>query len=213
MVDLKRILHSSFLAGMIGLFLTSCTGLSNLSKKSYLLGSGKDQIRTGDLVKINFDDYPEFNQTVLVPETGKVTLRGLGKIKIVGLTTKTFEAFLARKYGSLLTGPKAAVKVKRVAIFKVFVGGQVQQPGLIRFKGNLTALQAIRLAGGLKDNQDGFEIVIFRPKEAGGLKMFKFKLGKDHKRELRRKNFELAPYDVVYVKRLANKKNVEGRLI
>jgi polysaccharide export outer membrane protein len=44
----------------------------------------------------------------------------------------------------------------------VVVGGEVQQPGKIDFRQNLTAMQAVILAGGFKGSAKDTRIVVFR---------------------------------------------------
>ena len=60
--------------------------------------------------------------------------------------------------------------------FSFYVGGAIRQPGMWPFKQNLTIEQGVELAGGLKDETENYEVVIFRNQINGGVRMIKIRV-------------------------------------
>ncbi|NIR49370.1 hypothetical protein GWO43_12865 [candidate division KSB1 bacterium] len=90
------------------------------------------------------------------------------------------------------------------------MGGEIQKPGIIKFKGDLTLVQGILLAGGLKDRSTEYEAVIFRDRGDEGVKMFRIRIRKN---DTENRDFKLAPNDVVFVLKPLSDKEKEGKLI
>ncbi|MFQ5707699.1 MAG: polysaccharide biosynthesis/export family protein [bacterium] len=172
------------------------------------------KIKAGDMVVVQFGRYPELNQTLHVPSNGRVSLKGVGEFKVAELTAKAFEAVLKEKYGAWLSRPRIRVQVVPAARFSIYVGGEVLRPGRLPYAGKLTVARAILLAGGVKNNNSGkYEVTIFRNQGPEGIKMFKLKLQHVASKWGKNKNFELNPYDVIFVKKIFKKKSINGRLI
>jgi polysaccharide biosynthesis/export protein len=72
-------------------------------------------------------------------------------VKAAGLRPAELEDALRAQYAKTLHQPEIAVIVKNFVNQNVYIGGEVQPPGLIPLSGRLTALQAVLQAGGLKD--------------------------------------------------------------
>ena len=85
---------------------------------------------------------------------------------------------------------------------------------MVKFKKDLTIVQGILLAGGLKDKSNGsYEIFIFRNRGKEGTKMYKFEIGKKIGATQAKRNFKLAPYDVVFIMESGTSKKKNRKLI
>lgn len=175
--------------------LSACTGLRTLPQKQ----SVRDEIRPGDAVDVKFDYYPDLNQTFLIPPDGKVWLKAVGELKVVGLAGIELQAILRAEYGDILAMPNLSVDVRRHARFAVYVTGQIKRPGIVKYERNLTVARGILLAGGLKVKASSYDIYVFRSVGEKGLRGFKIEWSRHAGQKGMNKNFKLAPFDIVYV--------------
>ena len=72
------------------------------------------------------------------------------------------ETLLSRAYASQLLRPAVNIDVKTPTPLKVFVGGEVDKPGVYDMPGDINALQAVLLAGGFKTSGKRSQVVIIR---------------------------------------------------
>ncbi|MFQ6114459.1 MAG: polysaccharide biosynthesis/export family protein [bacterium] len=191
-------------------FLTACSISPQLLSEST---EPNKLIRAGDLIELKFENYPDFNQSIIVDTDGTASLKVLGEINISGLSSKALKALLNEKYSYWLVDPKIELIVRESTNFTVYIGGEVSHPGIVKFKGAMTVGQGILLAGGLKDKTMDYKVFIFRNQGIEGVKVYKFDIKKNVTGRHSNRNFKLAPYDVVYVMRTSDIKPNKGQLI
>ncbi|MFQ5750956.1 MAG: polysaccharide biosynthesis/export family protein [bacterium] len=199
---------------VISLFvLSACSSTFNGTSKIDSKEINGYKLRPGDVIEVKFDYYPDFNQTVIVHPDGTVSLRALGELKVIDLTPEILKNLLNEKYSDLLAEPKIEIEVLESSNFKVYIGGDLKHPGIVKFRGNLSIVQGILLAGGLEDGSTDYKIIIFRNRGAGGMKTYKFELNKHGERDKALKDFRLAPYDIVFVLKSSEIIKDKGNLI
>ncbi|MDZ4861043.1 MAG: SLBB domain-containing protein [Candidatus Hydrogenedentes bacterium] len=103
-------------------------------------------------------------------------------------------------YQDKLIEPEIAVVVNSLDSHRVYIGGEVMQPGLVMINGRLSALEAIMQAGGFKKQSAKMaSVVVIRQRE-----------GKQYAQSIdlrsaiespESKPFLLEPYDIVFVPR------------
>lgn len=213
MKRLKGILVHYLAFGGLFLHMVACSGSSPVLSKSTLRDSSNYKIQPGDVLEIHFAAYSEFNQVVVVNSQGRVSLRVLGELKVAELTLGTFEKLLKNSYANWLEEPEIKVSVKPPSHFTIYVGGEVREPGIVRFRGKLTVAQAILLAGGLKDKTRDFVVTVYRNGGAEGVQTYKFELEDKRGRRMVNSEFELQPYDIIIVKQSAKTRTTSGKLI
>ena len=120
-------------------------------------------LHPGDTVAVSFRYSPEYNSTVNLQPDGYVTLPLLGDIKLGGLTLAEARAQLTAKAAERLNEPEISVDLKDFQKPYYIVGGQVAAPGKFDYRGPITALRAIQLAGGFKDSGRASRVLLIRP--------------------------------------------------
>ena len=120
------------------------------------------QLQPGDVVEIQYRYSPEFNQTVTVQPDGYVTLEVGGDLKIAGMTVDQTRQAILKKASTRLQDPIATVILKEFQKPYFVVAGEVAQPGKIEMRERVTAIQAIMLAGGMKESAKSSQVVVFR---------------------------------------------------
>jgi polysaccharide export outer membrane protein len=160
------------------------------------------KLQVGDVLDIKVMSNPELNDQVTVRPDGLVTTMLASDVRAAGRTPSQLERTLQSRAGAILKRPKVTVIVRAFAPNRVYVLGEVRNPGeFITVGPNLTLLQAIARAGGLSNSAQPDDIVIIRRgisshPEAYAADYMAAASGEDPLDDVR-----LAPYDVVFVPR------------
>jgi polysaccharide export outer membrane protein len=120
------------------------------------------RLQPGDVLEIQYRYSPEFNQTVTVQPDGYVSLEVGGDLKVAGLTIEQTRQTIVRRASARLREPVATVTLKEFQKPYFVVAGEVTQPGKIEMRERVTAIQAIMLAGGMKETARSSQVVVFR---------------------------------------------------
>ncbi len=120
-------------------------GLSNISlaqeSSSYLLGPE-------DIIRIVVWENPEISGEFKVDPAGNITMLIIGEIRVEGLTTTELEKILYEKLGKYIEDPKITITILGYFSKKVYILGQVIQPGKYSIGGEyITIREAILKAG------------------------------------------------------------------
>jgi polysaccharide biosynthesis/export protein len=154
-----------------------------LAQSRYVIG-------VGDELEIKFPYHRAYDQTVKVRPDGKISLSLVKTVVVEGKTPEDLEAELNRQYRTFLRQPDLTVIVRNFAenrLFvgdmpvrpwlanlrpvvivrsfaapQVFVGGEVGRPGVLPFRGRMTALSAIVEAGGYKSSGQLNSVLVLR---------------------------------------------------
>jgi polysaccharide export outer membrane protein len=119
-------------------------------------------LQPGDVFEVQYRYTPEFNQTVTVQPDGYVSLEVGGDVKAGGRTLQEVRNLILAKARIRLQSPEMTVVLKEFQKPYVVVAGEVTQPGKFELREKLTAIQAVLLAGGLKETAKSSQILIFR---------------------------------------------------
>ncbi len=123
---------------------------------------GRYRLQPGDVLEIQYRYSPEFNQTVTVQPDGYITLEVGGDLKVAGMTVDQLRQAILKKASTRLQDPIATVILKEFQKPYFVVAGEVAQPGKIEMRERVTAIQAIMLAGGMKESAKSSQVVVFR---------------------------------------------------
>jgi polysaccharide export outer membrane protein len=120
------------------------------------------RLQPGDVLEVQFRYSPEFNQTVTVQPDGYVTLEIGGDLKVAGFTIEQTREAILRQARTRLQDPVATIVLKEFQRPYFVVAGEVATPGKIEMRERVTAIQAIMLAGGMKETAKSSQVVVFR---------------------------------------------------
>jgi protein involved in polysaccharide export with SLBB domain len=118
-------------------------------------------VQAGDLLKIEIWREEDLSGEFLIDETGIVTLPLLGERLVGGLTLRAVRDTLIAAYRSELRNPSIAVTPLR----RVYVLGEVNEPGLHPVDPTVSLAGAIALAGGANQQGDLRRIRVIRDNE------------------------------------------------
>lgn len=109
------------------------------------------QLVPGDKLRIEVYKDPQLSQSLQVRPDGKITLPLVGDVEAAGLTPLALRDQLTAALKEYITNPVVTVIVVEAQPATIYVVGEVNAPGAIPVGNSLTVLQALALAGGLKD--------------------------------------------------------------
>jgi len=157
------------------------------------------QLKPGDVIEVQFRYSPEFNQTVTIQPDGYIALEITGDLKIAGMTVEQARQAILKKASVRLQDPVANVILKEFQRPFFVVAGEVTQPGKIEMRERVTAIQAIMLAGGLKETARSSQVIVFRQinSDMAEVKLLNLKSIR-HTSDLEN-DLTLQPGDMVYV--------------
>ena len=119
-------------------------------------------LHPGDVLELNYRLSPEFNQTVTLDPDGHVSLNIAGDTVLGGLTIDQARTRIIERVSSRLNEPELNLILRDFQKPYVTVGGEVQAAGKIEMREDMTALQALLLAGGPKSSAKTSQILLFR---------------------------------------------------
>jgi len=154
----------------------------------------------GDIIDVKFFYVPELNESEAVRPDGKIALQLIGEVEAQGKTPEALRDELYKLYTPQLKKPDVTVIVRSFQGRRVYVGGEVNEPGLQAMPGPVTALEAIMQAGGFNTRTAQVKnVVVIRQKDGQ-----RYGASLDLRRSLGGKEspqFYLEPLDIVYVPR------------
>jgi polysaccharide biosynthesis/export protein len=120
------------------------------------------RLQASDQVDLSYRYSPEYDETLQVQPDGYVTVKLIGGVKFAGLTLEEARARLLEALRSRLHDPEITLTLKDFVRPSYVVAGQVGTPGKYELHGDVTAVEAIAIAGGFKDSAKHSQVILFR---------------------------------------------------
>jgi polysaccharide export outer membrane protein len=151
-----------------------------------------------DVLGVLFWREPEMSGDLAVRPDGLIALPLIGDITAAGLTPDGLRAALEESASRYITEPHVTIVVKQINSRKVFITGEVTNPGAYALTAPRTVMQLIAIAGGLKEYADAKNITIMRL-ENGRQRSYRFNYNVVAQGKALAQNILLQPGDTVVV--------------
>jgi len=122
--------------------LSMATMLKDRPPAEYILGPE-------DSVEVSVFRYEELKMEATISSTGKIPYYLIGDVQAGGLTQFQLRDKIQHELAAFIKDPKVVVRIIEYRSHKIFVLGQVANPGVYRMKNDYTLLEAISSAGGI----------------------------------------------------------------
>lgn len=155
--------------------------------KSYKIGAE-------DIILIRIWREPELSGLVAVRPDGKINLLLVGEIDAADVTPVELEARIAKAYEKVLKNPIVTLQVQRVESKRYLLSGEVTKSGAFPLVRPMTVLEALTIAGGIREFGNGKKIIIMR-----GTERLKFNYNEVIKGKKLEQNILLQPGDHIVV--------------
>jgi polysaccharide export outer membrane protein len=156
------------------------------------------QLAPADVIEVFVWKEEDLSRTVSVRPDGRLSYPLIGEVEAAGKTIEQMQQDLEKRIQAYIPSAVVSVVLNQVAGYRVYVLGEVNNPGEFSLNRYVTVAQALTLANGLTAFAHQNEIRIVRQQQ-GTEQSFsfnykKFKRGKDLA-----KNIQLEAGDVVIV--------------
>lgn len=134
-----------------GLGMTGCQTYGDLPDSTEMPQSTANAplvLMPGDEIDVRFRYWPEMDDVQTIRPDGKISLQLVQGVDAAGLSPEDLQAKLVELYTDKIRDPDIVVIVRTLVNHKIYVGGEVLNPGLFDMRGRMTALEAIMMAGG-----------------------------------------------------------------
>ena len=140
--------------------------VTDTSKKITNDKQAKDNKKVADDVVIDNDKYvigPEdvldifvwkeesLTKTVPVRIDGKISLPLVDDVQAAGLTPLQLKEEITKRLSGFVDNPTVTVTVREANSYRVFISGEVKQPGIVRIRSEITLVKLIIMAGGFTE--------------------------------------------------------------
>lgn len=191
-------------------------------------GAREYLLQPNDELEIKFPYHTQLNEAVKLRPDGKIQLQMIGTVQAEGLSPEELQQQLKRRYARFLKLPELSVMVRsfgtqnvRVAggtgraglaglqptvmlrssqPVQVFVGGEVNKPGVLAYRPGLSLMQALVEAGGQLPSGDASQLVVVRRGADDTVQVLRPGLDGQYLRAPDR-DIVLQPFDVVLLPR------------
>jgi len=119
-----------------------------------------------DILNIYVWREESLSKTVPVRMDGKISLPLVDDVLASGLTPLQLKEILVTKLKNFIDNPNISVTVMEANSFKVYVSGQIKNPGVFKLRSETSFLQLMTMTGGFTDWADQKNILVIR-KEKG----------------------------------------------
>jgi polysaccharide export outer membrane protein len=152
-----------------------------------------------DLLAVNVWKEPEISRNVVVRPDGRISLPLVGDLRASGRTPAQLQDEIKGQLLNYLSNPEVTVIVQEARSQKFNILGEIEHPGSYPLSRSMTVLDAIAIAGGLRDFAKSRKIYVLRIKADGSLARLQFNYKEVIKGQSLSQNVELQPRDTVVV--------------
>lgn len=116
----------------------------------------------GDEIEVAMPTATELTRQLKVGPDGRVSLPLLGHVMAADRTLSQLEADVSAGYASQLRRPEVEVTLRLAGPLKVWVDGEVRNPGVFDMPGDIDAYQAVVMAGGVLPSAKAEQAALIR---------------------------------------------------
>lgn len=156
------------------------------------------KIQPGDLLEISVWREEYLEREVVVQPDGRISFPLVGIVNAAGTTVEAVQQLVAERLTQFIPDPVVTVSIKEINGNRVYVLGQVQNPGQFIMNPTIDVIQALALAGGATPFAELNEIKILR-REGDSQRLIEFRYADMARGRNLEQNIILQSGDVIIV--------------
>jgi polysaccharide export outer membrane protein len=161
-MKILKVAITALLLSCIATPLSAQSALSTPAVADYVIGPQ-------DVLTIQVFDQADLGGKYTVEADGTFSFPLIGRVLAGGLTLRAFETELRKKLADgYFKNPQVTVAVETYRSQRVFVMGEVRQPGPVPLTGGMTLIEALARAGSTMPTASGEVAIVRAPKDAKG---------------------------------------------
>lgn len=195
-----RRFSNAFATAVILLFaLAACASMVNAPQSADVKEAGHYIIGPEDVLEISVWKNADLSKVVTVRPDGKITLPLIGDVQAAGVTSDKLKDDITARLKQYQDAAVVSVMVQQVNSYRIYMLGEVRNPGSYQVKTRTTLLQAVSLAGGFTPYASKDKMVLLHMNESGAEEKTTVRLKDIVYSEKGGKNIMLMPGDTVFV--------------
>ncbi len=131
----------------------------------------------GDQIDIVVSSAPELSRTLTVGPDGRVVMPMSPPVMAAGRTMTQVQNELKAHLAKQLRDPTLSITPRAYGPQQIYVGGEIGAPGTYTIPGPIGALEAIFMAGGLRESAKTNQIAVLRRAPNGGMMLRTVNIG------------------------------------
>jgi polysaccharide export outer membrane protein len=152
-----------------------------------------------DVLSINVWKEPDLTRLIPVRSDGKISLPLIGEVQAAGRTPAQLQQDIEVNLRSYITDPQVTVIVQEIRSQKFNILGQVNKPGSYSLAAGTTIVDALALAGGLRDFAKKKSVYVLRQNPQGEESRIPFNYQEFIKGKNVSQNIKIKPRDTIVV--------------
>jgi polysaccharide biosynthesis/export protein len=152
-----------------------------------------------DVLSVSVWHEPDLSRSVSVRPDGKISLPLVGEVQASGRSVLELQHEIRSGLANFVKDPEVVVIVTEIKSQRINVIGQVARAGTFPLTPSMGVLDAIALAGGLKEFAKRKQIYVLRPDESGQRERLSYRYADVLKGNASAKEIILEPRDTVVV--------------
>jgi polysaccharide export outer membrane protein len=157
------------------------------------------EVENSDVLDLQFEFTPDFNQSVTVQPDGFITLKEIGDVRVQGETVPEIKETVQRAYARILAKPEVTVYLRDFNKPYFLALGQLARPGKYDLRGITTVSAGVALAGGFTPQAKHSQVLVFRRVNDNWSSVTKIDLKHMLASRNLKEDLELHPGDMLYV--------------
>jgi polysaccharide biosynthesis/export protein len=157
------------------------------------------KLHPSDVLEIEYEYTPEYNQVATVEPDGTVRLKLIGSVKVAGMSLDDATTAIKAKASVPLNKPEITLTLKDFVKPHFTIYGEVTRPGVYDIHGQVTVLQAIALSGGVKDTSKETQVLLIRKMNADIAEVKVINTKQMSSAKGAREDFDLQPDDMLII--------------
>ncbi len=120
------------------------------------------RLQPEDKVEVQYRYTPEYNAVAALQPDGFVSLPLVGEVKLSGLTLEQAVEAVKAKASDRLADPEVTILLKEYVKPYFVVAGEVGHPGRFELHGQVSLIEALAVAGGMKESSKRTQVILMR---------------------------------------------------
>jgi polysaccharide export outer membrane protein len=155
----------------------------------------------GDEFNLRVHDEKQLSGKYVVSTDGTINMPWINRVEVEGLTCSEIETKISKRLADgYLRTPTVSCTIEEYQSKRVYIFGEVQEPGSYSYTSNITVVEAIGMVGGMTERAAPNSAKLKRKTESGEV-VVEIPLGDIV--EGRQPDFKLFPGDIVFVPKAA----------
>lgn len=158
-------------------------------------------LEIGDVLEVDVWKVDDLSRQVTVRPDGRISMPLVGDLEVVGMSLTELRNILTEKFSDYIVDPQVSIALRQFGGRKFIILGEVSNPGVYRYQQQIYLMEAIALAGGIRQFAKIADVMIIRGdiKKQPKVKIIRANLNNLLKQGMLTENISVMSNDIIYI--------------